>query len=77
MSDGRAAEVAAGDRDAVALGGLGDPVGQLEQALVGRLGGRPSGDVGLAGLGAHRGEVGERRGQRLAPDRGQAGTRAA
>ena len=47
-------------------------VEQLEAAVLVEVGGDAEDDVGLAGLGAHRRQVGERRGQRLVADLGQA-----
>ena len=47
-------------------GQLDHPVEQLEAAVLVEVGGDAEHDVGLARLGAHRGQVGERRGERLA-----------
>ena len=68
MSD----QVATSDRHRLARRHLGEAVGDLQQRLVLQLGRGAEGHVGLAGVGAHRGEVGERRGQRLAPNRSRA-----
>ena len=48
------------------LGQRGDPVEQLQAAVLAEVLGNAEYDVGLSRLGAHRRQVGERRGQRLA-----------
>jgi len=73
----RPGDVPAGDRGP-GLGGQGDhPVEQPQALPLAEVGRDPEHDVGLAGLGPHRRQVGERGGQRLAPDRRQVGVLAA
>ena len=52
-------------------GGGGEPVDELEAIVLVEVVGHTEQDVGLAGLGAHRREVGERDGERLAADRSE------
>ena len=67
--DTRARDVAAEDRDLLALGELGEAVAEGEAVLAPEVLGHPEPDVGLGRRRAHRREIAERRADRLAPDR--------
>ncbi len=67
-----AGHVATGEDRAGLPGQRGDPVDQLDAAVLIEAAWHSEDDVGLAGLGAHRGEVGEGGGEGLAADLGEA-----